>query len=370
VNDTWQYDDTTWWVEPPGGALPAESEGPNEPGSGWSDHTLGVAAACGQTVVLCVEPERYSVMTYDDFVLAGDPCPGYTDGDSDGYCTIGRDLDADGDCTEVGEFDGPSDCADGDGGVSPGTPETCNGRDDDCDVAIDEGFDNDGDGWFCDDCDDVNPNRNPGLPEVCNGVDDDCNDGVDEGFDLDGDLSVCDDCDDTNAGIHPGAPEQCNEIDDDCNDLVDDAVEVVSWWPDDDGDGYGNGELTPIEDCAAPPGTVPDATDCDDGDPAIHPGADDPPQDGIDADCDGGDGDPTLPTDTWDTSDTGSAPEPPTDRAPADTDTDAAPSDVGCRCAHGSPGPLGLVPIVGLLVAVRRRARGSTSGLVFGRPER
>ncbi len=34
-------------------------------------------------------------------------------------------------------------------------------------------------------------------------------------------------------------------------------------------------------------GTVADATDCDDTDPAVHPGADETVADGVDGDCDG-----------------------------------------------------------------------------------
>ena len=57
VNEDGENGDSHWWVEPPGGALPFENEQPDDAGDGWSDHTLGVGAACGQTVRLCVEPE-------------------------------------------------------------------------------------------------------------------------------------------------------------------------------------------------------------------------------------------------------------------------------------------------------------------------
>lgn len=59
--------------------------------------------------------------------------------------------------------------------------------------------------------------------EVCDGRDNDCDGATDEGFDADGDdVTTCaGDCDDTRAGVHPGAGELCNEIDDDCDGAVD-----------------------------------------------------------------------------------------------------------------------------------------------------
>ncbi|MCA9541802.1 MAG: hypothetical protein KC620_23055, partial [Myxococcales bacterium] len=78
--------------------------------------------------------------------------------------------------------------------------ETCNGVDDDCDDAIDEGVLN-----ACGQC---------GEPpeEVCNGADDDCDGRVDEGA-----LNACGRC-----GPVPG--EICNEADDDCDGRVDEEV--------------------------------------------------------------------------------------------------------------------------------------------------
>jgi hypothetical protein len=55
----------------------------------------------------------------------------------------------------------------------------CDGKDNDCDGDIDEGFDKDGDGFrTCDeDCDDDDDTIYPGAPELCDGKDNDC-DGV------------------------------------------------------------------------------------------------------------------------------------------------------------------------------------------------
>ncbi len=46
----------------------------------------------------------------------------------------------------------------------------------------------------------------PGLAELCDGLDNDCNTAIDDGFDVDGDgYTTCNgDCDDTNASVNPG----------------------------------------------------------------------------------------------------------------------------------------------------------------------
>jgi hypothetical protein len=62
----------------------------------------------------------------------------------------------------------------------------------------------------------------------------------------------------------------------------------ASWYLDGDGDGYGD-SADAVEACAAPPGRVADATDCDDHAVGVYPGALDLPGDGADADCDGDD---------------------------------------------------------------------------------
>ncbi len=57
-------------------------------------------------------------------------------------------------------------------------------------------------------------------------------------------------------------------------------------WPDADGDGYGDPEGQHIEACILPEGYSLSDDDCDDGDPNVHPGADEH-CDGVDEDCDG-----------------------------------------------------------------------------------
>ena len=102
------------------------------------------------------------------------------------------------------------------------------------------------------------------------------------------------DCNDNDATIHPDASERCNGEDDDCDDEVDEeALDILVWYPDEDGDGYGNEDGTAIEACDGPD-YYSDATgDCDDADPSTYLYADEV-CDGVDNDCDGEiDDDPT-----------------------------------------------------------------------------
>ncbi|MCK6526971.1 hypothetical protein L6R50_05215, partial [Myxococcota bacterium] len=164
-----------------------------------------------------------------------------------------------------GAAGGPRDCDDGDPSVHDGAEDVCNAIDDDCDGAVDEEDDADGDrsSPCAGDCDDADPTRHPAAPEACDGVDQDCDGLIDEDFDQDGDgvLSCGGDCDDSRADVLPGAPETCDGADQDCDGEVDEGF---------DGDGDG----------------TPTCSDCDDADPSRHASAAEV-CDGVDQDCDG-----------------------------------------------------------------------------------
>jgi len=82
------------------------------------------------------------------------------------------------------------------------------------------------------------------------------------------------DCDENNEKVHPGAAEICNRQDDDCNGLVDENAPQVVMWPDGDGDGYYKFQTgTSKTGCGNVPGYAASGGDCDDADPAVHPGA-------------------------------------------------------------------------------------------------
>jgi hypothetical protein len=187
----------------------------------------------------------------------------FADGDMDGYgtkqfvCACGPSL----------QYSAPKtgDCNDTNTAIHPGQDEICDDVDTNCNGQIDDGCDDDGDG-FCDgnlqvssggaavcvntgnDCDDTNGDINPSKAEVCgNGIDDNCfggqndvgaigcttfyADGDNDGFGSSASKCQCEaagtfkatnmlDCDDTNGLIRPGATEICDGVDNNCNDVA------------------------------------------------------------------------------------------------------------------------------------------------------
>lgn len=93
-----------------------------------------------------------------------------------------------------------------------------------------------------------------------------------------------DDCNDSDPAISPDGTEVCNGLDDDCDGLVDEGT-TLTGYPDGDGDGYGDPDAGRAL-CALSIGWLADAGDCDDSDPAVHPGADERCN-GRDDDCSG-----------------------------------------------------------------------------------
>lgn len=99
-----------------------------------------------------------------------------------------------------------------------------------------------------------------------------------------------DDCDDYNDAVYPGATEVCDGVDNNCNDAFDDADPTLdtstylTWYFDDDSDGYGNDLVTQLA-CDAGVGWAIYSGDCDDTNNTINPGAGETNCDGIDNDC-------------------------------------------------------------------------------------
>ena len=185
-------------------------------------------------------------------------------GDKDGDTEEPIDLDGDGYTSDV-------DCDDLDGGVRPGASERCDGVDNDCDGEIDEdvvdptlGYaDADGDGFGDEDV----------RMEMCEGV-------------TEGVVADDTDCDDTNANNNPASVEVCgDEQDNDCDgDVDEDGDGAATFYRDSDGDGFGDPDREKFW-CEAPDGYVDDATDCDDGEEGVYPGAEEI-CDEVDNDCD------------------------------------------------------------------------------------
>jgi len=268
----------------------------------------------------------------------------YADADEDGYRDEagGTVSSSDTDCDDTGEALASADaddCDDTDASVYPGgTDQDYDGIDSDCDGAELCLYDGDGDGVAAEgaadqassdgdctdaneailgeewDCDDTDATVYPGAAEtVVDGIDQDC-DGFDACYaDLDNDgyrdssgatiinddedctdegeadsTAPATDCDDNDADVNPGASEFVSDgVDSDC-----DGFELC--YEDADDDGYRTTTGTTVSstdmDCQgtgeAEPGDP--ATDCDDSDSTIHPGASEAVGDEVDQDCDGG----------------------------------------------------------------------------------
>ena len=80
------------------------------------------------------------------------------------------------------------------------------------------------------------------------------------------------DCNDGDPSVAPTAPELCDGVDNNCDGEADEGLNAEDWYPDADGDGFGDGVLS-TSSCAPVEGFVTEAGDCDDANVEVYPGA-------------------------------------------------------------------------------------------------
>lgn len=163
----------------------------------------------------------------------------YVDTDKDGHgdATISAQS-----CSAPSGYVAASDdCNDSDAATYVGAPETCDGRDNNCDNTVDNQpvdgapayVDADGDGFGLD--------TGAGAMVVCH---------LEPGF-----TGLAGDCNDADASISPSAPEICDLVDQNCNGIADDnAMGAPPWFADKDQDGHGD-PATVVLSCSPPPTT-------------------------------------------------------------------------------------------------------------------
>lgn len=254
------------------------------------------------------EPDAGEDAGIEDGVDTGEPIDGggtvldscteqefFRDADEDGNGDPEASISA---CERPdGYVESSNDCDDSCPSCHPGGVEECDGRNQDCDEAIDEGLpettsyaDVDGDTYGDDetamtgcsvpegrvaragDCNDELETVYPSATETCNGIDDDCDERTDEGLlrtffrDADGDefgtasiaIQACtqpsgyvmnnEDCNDACRTCRPNGPEVCDELDNDCDTRVDEYV-TTTYYADCDGDGYAPRGASSYEGC-------------------------------------------------------------------------------------------------------------------------
>jgi MYXO-CTERM domain-containing protein len=300
----------------------------------FSDPTIENYTADG----ICFN-DIYNLLPGSPAIDAGDPGLTDIDGSPSDIGAYGgpsappellEDLDGDG-------YDGVADCDDNNPAVNPGETEVCDGADNNCDGLTDDAsapgavdwwldFDGDGSGDINNvisacyppagyvgndgDCDDNNPMTGPYTIETCDGIDNNCDGQVDEGFtptdwyldrDLDGfgddatvvalctqppgTIATGGDCDDGNDQVNPNATEVCDGVDNNCDAQTDEGFSPTDWFPDADGDGFGD-DVSVLTLCTAPNGWIDVGGDCADNQYDINPSITEV-CDTVDNNCDG-----------------------------------------------------------------------------------
>ena len=254
----------------------------------------------------------------------------YQDSDGDGYGDPNNPASV---CnTTNGLVENADDCNDASASAYPGAPEICDGIDNNCDSAVDEGLittwylDSDGDTFGdplyqtqdcirptgyannADDCDDGSASVSPFAVEICDTIDNNCDGLINEGLDSiyyldsDGDgfgditnqqiactqpqgyVSNGDDCDDAEITANPIASEVCDDLDNNCDGVVNEGLNA-DYYLDADGDGFGDPNTLQVS-CAPLANHVTNGDDCDDTESTANPVATEI-CDALDNNCDG-----------------------------------------------------------------------------------
>ena len=208
--------------------------------------------------------------------------------------------------------------------------EICDGKDNDCDGVLDDGFaDTDDDGKAdcvdMDDDDDMSPDDedcapldpavHPAAEEFCNDKDDNCDGNIDEedalgcdeyyldededdfGVEADYkclckpeepyDAQLAGDCNDDEYNVNPDATEICDGLDNDCNEETDpEGVEgCTTYYVDEDEDGFGKESQSKCLCDPEYPHTALEFGDCEDANKDINPGVEEACNE-IDDNCD------------------------------------------------------------------------------------